>query len=35
MPLGVATYKISNELPEDMRKLLPESNEIARLLGEI
>lgn len=35
VPMGVATYKISNELPEDMRKLLPEPNEIARRLDEI
>lgn len=33
--MGVATYKISNELPEDMRKLLPEPDEIARRLDEI
>lgn len=33
--MGVATYKISNELPINMRELLPEPEEIARLLDEI
>lgn len=35
VPMGVATYKISNELPEEMKQLLPEPEEIARKLDEI
>lgn len=35
VPMGVATYKISNELPEEMEKLLPGPEEIARKLEEI
>ena len=35
VPMGVATYKISNELPEEMKKLLPGPEEIARRLEEI
>ena len=35
VPMGVATYKISNELPINMRELLPEPEEIARRLDEI
>lgn len=33
--MGVATYKISNELPINMRELLSEPEEIARRLDEI
>lgn len=35
VPLGVATYKISNELPEEMKRLLPTPDEIATRLQEI
>lgn len=35
VPMGVATYKISNELPEEMKHLLPEPEEIARKLEEL
>lgn len=31
-PIGVATYQIQNTLPEDMRAMLPEPEEIARRL---
>lgn len=31
-PIGVATYKLQNTLPEDMKKLLPEPEEIAHYL---
>lgn len=30
MPIGVATYSLSSELPEDYKKLLPTSEEIAK-----
>ncbi|UVO87659.1 hypothetical protein NXV32_10130 [Bacteroides fragilis] len=30
MPIGVATYSLSSELPEAYKKLLPTSEEIAQ-----
>jgi len=35
VPMGVATYKISNELPEEMKQLLPDPEKIARKLEEL
>ena len=32
VPIGVATYQLSSSLPEDMRELLPEPDEIVRRL---
>lgn len=32
VPIGVATYQLSNSLPEDMRALLPEPEEIIERL---
>lgn len=32
-PIGVATYSLSNDLPEDMKELLPEPQEIAERLA--
>jgi hypothetical protein len=32
-PIGVATYQLRNTLPEDMKAMLPEPDEIARRLG--
>ena len=32
VPIGVATYKLSDSLPEDMKELLPEPEEIVRRL---
>jgi hypothetical protein len=32
-PIGVATYQLRNTLPEDMKAMLLESDEIARRLG--
>lgn len=31
-PIGVATYKLRNTLPEDMKAMLPEPEEIAKRL---
>ena len=31
-PMGVATYKTSDEMPEHLRKALPTNEEFARLL---
>ncbi len=33
MPIGVATYSLSSELPEAYKKLLPTSEEIAKKIG--
>ncbi|MFV0363380.1 MAG: PDDEXK nuclease domain-containing protein [Suipraeoptans sp.] len=33
--MGVATYRVSNELPKEMKHLLPEPEEIARKLEEL
>ena len=35
VPMGVATCQIRNEVPESLKKLLPEPDEIARRLDEI
>lgn len=35
MPIGVATYSLSSELPEAYRKLLPTSEEIAKKLEKL
>jgi hypothetical protein len=32
-PIGVATYQLRTTLPEDMKAMLPEPDEIARRLG--
>ena len=32
MPIGVATYTLTNELPGDLKNMLPEGDEIARKL---
>ena len=32
VPIGVATYKLSDSLPEDMKEMLPESEEIVKRL---
>jgi hypothetical protein len=32
VPIGVATYKLSESLPEDMKEMLPEPEEIVRKL---
>ena len=32
VPIGVATYKLSDSLPEDMKEMLPEPEEIVRRL---
>lgn len=32
-PIGVATYRLSNSLPEEMKEMLPEPEEIVRRLG--
>ena len=34
-PIGVATYSFQDNLPEDMRGLLPTPDEIAAIIGEI
>lgn len=31
-PMGVATYKITAELPEELRKALPDMEELRKLL---
>lgn len=31
-PIGVATYRLSNFLPDDMKEFLPESEEIVKRL---
>ena len=31
-PIGVATYQLRNTLPEDMKKILPEPEEIVKRL---
>lgn len=33
-PLGVATYKTSKEMPDDLLKALPPVNELKRLLDD-
>jgi spore coat polysaccharide biosynthesis predicted glycosyltransferase SpsG len=33
-PLGVATYTIETQLPNDLKDLLPSSEEIREVLGE-
>ena len=32
-PMGVATYKTADEMPEDLRKALPPLEELCRILG--
>ena len=32
VPIGVATYKLSDSLPEDMKEMLPEPEEIVERL---
>ena len=32
VPIGVATYQLRNSLPEDMKEMLPEPEEIAKRL---
>ena len=34
-PIGIANYTISEELPENMKELLPSSEEIAESLGKM
>ena len=34
-PIGIATYRIMNHLPEELKGQLPEPDEIARLLGDV
>jgi predicted nuclease of restriction endonuclease-like (RecB) superfamily len=33
-PMGVATYKTSNELPENMRKALPDMEDLKRIMND-
>lgn len=35
MPIGVATYSLSSELPEAYKELLPASEDIARKLESL
>ncbi len=32
MPIGVSTYQLQNTLPEEMKEMLPEPEEIVRRL---
>lgn len=32
-PMGVATYKTADEMPENIRKALPDIDELKKLIG--